>query len=124
MSDRTWTNIEDVKSLPGEPWDQLVARHKEMNKGLVKGTAAFRFRRSFENTYRSDLSRFPNDPDAYVTGPESLQKLIDKRKRAGWIVGKPGSLAEVDASSMKEGRSAQETFDESLREAKEICGEA
>jgi hypothetical protein len=123
MSKRTWTKLEDMKSEPGETWDQLVARHRALNKGLVKGGAAFRFRRSFDNTYRADLSRFPNDPDAYVTGPDSLAKLIDKRKRAGWIVGKPGSMADVNASSMKEGRSEDESFAEALAEAKQICGE-
>jgi len=35
--------------------------------------------------YREDLARFPGDPEAYVDGPRSLQKLIDKRKRQGWV---------------------------------------
>lgn len=37
--------------------------------------------------YREDLSRFPGDPEAYVSSPKELQKLIDKRKREGWRVG-------------------------------------
>lgn len=34
--------------------------------------------------YREDLARFPNDPEAFVDGPRALEKLKDKRKRAGW----------------------------------------
>jgi hypothetical protein len=37
--------------------------------------------------YRSDLARFPGDPQAYVSGPRAKQKLIDQRKREGWIEG-------------------------------------
>jgi len=36
--------------------------------------------------YRPDLARFSNDPEATVSGPRSLQKLIDTRKaRDGWV---------------------------------------
>jgi len=124
MSKRKWTNVEDLDSFPGELWDAKVARCRKLNKGLIcpRGSS-FRVRRSFDNTYRTDLSRFPNDPEAHVSGPGSLAKLIDKRKRAGWIVGKPGSLADVECDTLKEGRSAKDLFAESLREAKEICGE-
>jgi predicted nucleic acid-binding Zn ribbon protein len=34
--------------------------------------------------YREDLSRFSNDPEAYVDGPRALKNLIEKRKREGW----------------------------------------
>lgn len=34
--------------------------------------------------YREDLSRFPNDPEALVDGPTSLNKLKEKRLRQGW----------------------------------------
>ena len=46
--------------------------------------------------YRSDLARFPNDPQAYVSGPRAKQKLIDQRKREGWVEGP--SFAEVASS--------------------------
>ncbi len=34
--------------------------------------------------YRSDLARFPNDPEAFVDGPRAVKKLWDKRQRQGW----------------------------------------
>ena len=37
--------------------------------------------------YRSDLARFPNDPQAYVSGPSAKKKLIDQRRREGWVEG-------------------------------------
>ena len=37
--------------------------------------------------YRSDLARFPNDPQAYCNGPAAKKKLIDQRKREGWTTG-------------------------------------
>ena len=125
MSDREWIQIEDFPALPGEPWHKLVVRHKEAMRGLVSPTGAkFRFRKSFDTGYRHDLAEFKDDPAAYVTGPHSLQRLIEKRKRQGWIVGKPGSAADVHASAHKEGVSEQQSFDECLAEAKaEHAGE-
>lgn len=104
-------------------WSLHLARVRELNKGLIHGGASFRIRKSFETAYRPDLSRFPNDPDAHVSGPDSLNRLIEKRKRAGWIVGKPGSLADVDVPTMQPKGPERDLFAESLREAKEICGE-
>lgn len=40
--------------------------------------------RKFMSEYREDLARFPGDPQAYVDGPKSLQKLWDQRQREGW----------------------------------------
>lgn len=37
--------------------------------------------------YREDLARFPGDPQAYCNGPRAKQKLIDQRKREGWVEG-------------------------------------
>jgi len=34
--------------------------------------------------YREDHARFKGDPEAWVDGPRSLQKLMDARKRDGW----------------------------------------
>lgn len=51
----------------------------------------FRFSHSLKNDgfdYREDLAAKPNDPEAYVDGPRALRKLIDKRKRQGWQIGK------------------------------------
>ena len=123
MSDRTYVRIEDMKALDGESFDQLKVRHAALNVGLVSGRPAVRVRKSFDNAYRPDLSRFPGDPDAFVSGPKSLDKLIEKRKRAGWVVGKPGSLADVETNSLKEGTSAETLFNESLRESKQFYGE-
>lgn len=38
--------------------------------------------------YREDLARFPGDPEAYVDSPTAVNKLIDKRKRDGWVMGR------------------------------------
>lgn len=43
--------------------------------------------------YRDDLARGPGDPEAYVDGPAAVRKLIDKRKREGWIFHKDFSSA-------------------------------
>jgi hypothetical protein len=43
--------------------------------------------RRHEVDYREDLSRFPGDPEAYVSGERDVAKLIDKRKREGWRIG-------------------------------------
>ena len=121
MADRKWVQIEDFPALPGEKMHELVARHREAMRGLVSPTGAkFRFRKSFDTGYRHDLAEKANDPAAYVTGPHSLQRLIEKRKRQGWIVGKPGSAADVDANAHKPGRDAQEAVDEAFEEAKQI----
>ena len=37
------------------------------------------------------MARFPGDPEAMVSGPASVKKLIDKRKRQGWVEGLPFS---------------------------------
>lgn len=82
--------IEDLEPLPGETWDQLKARHRELTRGTITGTPAVKVRRSLQGAdgigsdYREDLARFPGDPEAFVTGPTSLRRLIDKRKRQGW----------------------------------------
>ena len=113
--------IEDFPPLPGEKMHQLVVRHREAMRGLVSPTGAqFRFRKSFDTGYRHDLAEKENDPAAYVTGPHSLQRLIEKRKRQGWIVGKPGSAADVDANAHKDNDNAQELLYEAFVEAKQI----
>tara|TARA_E500000331_G_scaffold192847_1_gene185314 strand:- start:3537 stop:3902 length:366 start_codon:yes stop_codon:yes gene_type:complete len=50
--------------------------------------------------YRSDLARFPGDPQAYVDGPAAKQKLIDQRKREGWVEGP--SFSDVAANFAKQ----------------------
>ncbi len=61
--------------------------------------------RRFETDYREDLSRFPGDPQAYVSGPRELQRLIDQRKREGWSVGERtfDDLANAKPPEMKPG---------------------
>ena len=44
--------------------------------------------------YREDLARYPGDPQAYVSGPVTLRRLVDQRKREGWVEGPP--LDEID----------------------------
>ena len=84
--------IEDLKPLPGEPWHELVKRHKALVKGKISRDRlpSFKIRQYFKgDDYREDLARFPGDPEAWVGGPLSLNKLIEKRKRQGWTEGLP-----------------------------------
>ena len=57
--------------------------------------------------YREDLARYPNDPQAFVSGPRAKQKLIDQRKREGWQEGpsfsemaKEQSVEKVDSQEL------------------------
>lgn len=75
----------------------------------------FRFRHGMKGDcrdYRDDLARFAGDPEAYVDGPRSLQKLIDKRKREGWEIKKG-----FDAPSEPKLRSSQEVVREAYERA-------
>ena len=36
--------------------------------------------------YREDLARFPGDPEAFVTTPQQVDRLTEKRQRQGWIL--------------------------------------
>lgn len=70
--------------------------------------------------YREDLARFPNDPEAWVDGPQSLQKLIDKRKRAGWEMkpvseaSRPHKPPEVDGEKL-----VRDSYEEALKQVSE-----
>jgi len=120
---RSFTNIEDVEPLPGEKIHELRARVREMNKGLISPGASFKFRKSFDGGYRADLARFKGDPQAWVSGPMSLEKLKDRRRREdGWIIGKPGSAADVNVSTMKDSDDSRDLFAEAYAEAQEIVG--
>lgn len=52
-------------------------------------------------TYYSSLAKKPRDPEAYVSGPHSLQRLIDKRKREGWDVQKADQVDLIDPRAEK-----------------------
>jgi len=108
--------IEDMDPLPGEPFHELQKRHKEFNIGRVPPKVTFRFPKGADAGYRPDLAACPNDPDAYIEGPRSLQKLIDKRKRQGWTVGKRGSAAEVAGSAYKEDDDTHTSYEQCLAE--------
>lgn len=41
---------------------------------------------SMDRGYFKTLARFPGDPEAHVGGPDSLRRLVDRRKRDGWTV--------------------------------------
>jgi len=87
--------IEDFPSLPGELWDDVRRRYREYRRGIVFGCPTLHFSRALQGAdghghdYRDDLAAYPGDPAAYVTGPRSLARLIDRRKREGWVPGKP-----------------------------------
>jgi hypothetical protein len=61
--------------------------------------AAARVRNGGEG-YQPGLSRFPNDPRAYVDGPHSLQKLVSQRRRETGA--DPISPAEVHDEHVRE----------------------
>lgn len=64
--------------------------------------------------YRDDLARFAGDPQAYVDGPRSLQKLIDQRKREGWQFNQTFA-----APSEPKFRSSEEVVREAFQRAKD-----
>lgn len=65
------------------------------------------------NDYRDDLARFAGDPEAYVDGPRSLQKLIDKRQRQGWQISR-----KFDAPAEPKLRPAEDVAREAFERAK------
>ena len=64
--------------------------------------------------YRDDMARFPGDPEAMVNGPTSVKKLIDKRKRQGWIEGLPFNEMQPKTEDMELPKVNSEEF---VREA-------
>lgn len=85
-----------------ESWDGIRAAWREYRRGYVFGAPAFRIARSLQGAdgqghdYRDDLAARPGDPDAWVDGPRALRRLIDRRKREGWVPGE--SYADIAAS--------------------------
>ena len=60
-------------------------------RAITLASTNFKFRQGMKGDmrdYRDDLARFAGDPEAYVDGPKSVEKLKDKRKRQGWQLGK------------------------------------
>lgn len=49
----------------------------------------------FRPHYHKTLARGPNDPEAHVNSEYQLKKLIDKRRRQGWVQQHPGDLADA-----------------------------
>jgi len=115
--------IEDFPSVPGELWDDKKTRHREAMKGriarpyLKRSARASRGADGHGNDYREDLAEFPNDPDAYVQGPHSLQKLIDKRKRQGWLVGDRSLQDVADAPAGVAPMSTEEIMQKAYKRA-------
>lgn len=73
--------------------------------------------RQCELDYREDLSRFPNDPQALVSGPRDLKRLIDQRKREGWRVGER-TLEDVANTKPPEFKSSEQIAGEAYEAAK------
>lgn len=146
--ERVYVPIENFPSLPGETWDALKKRHAEAMVGLVTGRPAVRIPRALRgadglgNDYRDDMARPMHevladpstprgwnpkngDPQAYVSGPRSLQRLVDRRQREGWkLRGEawddierrlPKTEAESQAALTDTG--GRDLFQESLNEA-------
>lgn len=67
--------------------------------------------------YREDLSRRPNDPEAFVTSKRGLKKLIEKRQRQGW--GDPVPLDEFGrmGKSKPVGQLTRQEAEETVRKA-------
>jgi hypothetical protein len=62
--------------------------------------------------YRSDLARFPGDPQAYVDGPRALERLKTQRQREGWEFHKDWSHADAQPAPMKSGEQiAREAYE-------------
>lgn len=62
--------------------------------------------------YRSLASK-PNDPEARVSGPHSLARLIDKRRRQGWTVhtkGEPDVVEDPGAKKKAEAKARRKEW--------------
>lgn len=88
--------LEDMTALPGETWDELRARHRELTRGLV-GAPSFRISRTLQGgEYRSDVG-------AYISGPLAMKKRLDALKRQGYVEG-PSNADLYDAMIADEKR--------------------
>jgi hypothetical protein len=85
-----------------ESWDQVRRAWREYRRGYVFGVPLFRISRALQGSdghghdYRDDLAAYPGDPAACIDGPRALRRLIDRRKREGWVRGE--SYADIAAS--------------------------
>ncbi len=73
-----------------DPLERCPECRSPVYRVVERGRMRFQFRHGMKGDmrdYREDLARFKGDPEAYVDGPRSVQKLIDKRKREGWQMG-------------------------------------
>lgn len=119
----SYVPIEDFPSVPGESWDEKKARHREAMKGkigrpfLKRSSRALRGADGHGNDYREDLAAHPNDPDAWVSGPRSLQRLIDKRKRQGWLVGERSLQDVANAKAGADPMSSKEMVETAYKRA-------
>lgn len=55
-----------------------------------------RFKIRDRSGYHPGLARFPNDPEAYVDGEDSLRRVMDKRKAQGYVQVTAQDLAPPD----------------------------
>lgn len=84
------------------PWDVIRRNWREYRRGFVFGAPGIRISRALQGEdgqgrdYRDDLAAYPGDPDAWVDGPRSLRRLVDRRQREGWERGE--SYADIAAS--------------------------
>ncbi len=51
--------------------------------------------------YFRSLAAFPGDPEAHVSGPSSLRRLKDKRKRQGWTIHEKSEPDVVDTVKVR-----------------------
>lgn len=79
-----------VQPLSAEPLQDCPACGEPCRRAIVREgmPSVNTFCPAFDTGYYSSLAKKPNDPEAHVSGPHSLQRLIDKRKAEGWNVSK------------------------------------
>lgn len=72
-------------------------------RAIVPGNAAQinTYLPSTDLDYFSALARFPGDPEAYVSGPDSLRRAQDRRRRDGWTITNGDDLPIDSAADLK-----------------------
>lgn len=105
--------VEVYQAFASKPLEQCPECGEEVYRAITSRRVGIKVKRSWNHDYREDLARFPRDPEAFVDGPKSLQKLIDKRKADGWTISK-----QLEEHKPPKPRDTQEVMREAYQRAK------
>lgn len=122
-----------IRLMSDEPLEQCKACGSPIRIviGKTQVTIKAKHRAGYQE-YRDDLARFPGDREAFVTSPQQVQRLADKRRREdGWTLRDEtwADMADtVPDTKLSEGpqmtdAAAQSLVQESYEEAKKEVGQ-